>query len=164
MTAELELVVRREHALFTPTYQVTVASSNPVTVRVAFPVQSTKGLLAAAETAMERLRGQGYRLTDPIVEHPGYATAHLVQDEQEAATVQLAADLSADARAIVRALPSIGTREGARDIGRLVASIVAGAQAIKARADAVLHSDARVESAAILDDAMTTVTDGEVPR
>jgi hypothetical protein len=65
-----------------------------------------------------------------------------------------------DARMLVRALPAIDSRTGATEVVRLVAELMANAQALKARADAVLHSDARVESAAILDDAMTVVDGG----
>jgi len=160
-SAELEMVVRREYALFTPTFHVTVAALGPVNVLEAFDVQGHKDLSAAAQAAMEALRSKGYRLTDPIVVEREYASAHLVRDEQEAATVVLAGDLVADARAIVRALPAISTLTGAREVVRLVADLMAGAQALKARADAVLHSDTRVESAAILDDAMTAVTEAE---
>lgn len=161
MSTNLELAVRREFALFTPTFHVTVASMGPLHVLESFDIQGHTTLSAAAEAAMQRLRAKGYRLTDPIVAHGEYATAHVARDEREAATIELAADLVADARAIVRALPAISTHSGAREVVRLVADLMAGAQALQARADAVLHSDARVESAAILDDAMTTVTEAE---
>lgn len=135
----MELSVRREHALFTPTFHATVVSLAPMVVHESFDVQGHQAPAAAAEAAMVRLRSLGYRLTGPVQEHTtggydAYATAHLVRDEQEAATVQLAADLVADARAIVRALPLMGTREGAEQIARLVADLTAGALAIKARA------------------------------
>lgn len=160
MSAELEFAVRREYALFTPTFHVTVASMGPLHVLESFDIQGHKDLSAAAEAAMVKLRAKGYRLTDPIVVEQEYATAHLLRDEQEAATVVLAGDLVADARAIVRALPAIGTHTGAREVVRLIADLMAGAQALQARADAVLHSDARVESAAILDDAMSHLDGG----
>lgn len=160
MTAELELAVRREYALFTPTYHVTVASLGPLHVLESFKVQGHKDLTAAAEDAMVRLRAKGYRLTDPLVFTPEYATAHLVRDEQEAATVVLAADLVADARAIVRALPNIGTHSGAREVVRLVADLVAGAQALQARADSVLRSDSRFKSAEVLGNAKPSLNGG----
>jgi hypothetical protein len=165
--AELELVVRREPAIFTPSYHATVAATDPMHVVEAFDVQTRGGLAAAAEAAMVQLRAKGYRLTETIVEHDSalggqYATAHVVRDEQQAATVILAGDLMQDTRMLVRALPSIGSAEGASEIVRLVADVMANAQALKARADAVLHSDARVESAAILDDAMTVVDGGSL--
>lgn len=160
MTVELELAVNREYALFTPTFHVTVASLGPLHVLESFDVQGHKDLAAAAEAAMVKLRAKGYRLTDPIVVEQEYATAHLTRDEQEAATVVLAGNLVADARAIVRALPAMGTHSGAREVVRLVADLMAGAQALQARADAVLHSDARVESAAVLDEVMSHLDGG----
>lgn len=165
--AELELVVRREPAIFTPSYHVTVASVAPMHVVEAFDIQTREGLAAAAEAAMVQLRAKGYRLTKTIVEHDSalggqYATAPVVRDEREAATVVLAGDLMQDARMLVRVLPAIDTPTGAQEVVRLVADLMAGAQALKARADAVLHSDARVESAAILDDAMTAVDGGSL--
>jgi hypothetical protein len=159
MTAELELVIRRETAILTPSYHVTVASVAPMKVLEAFDFQARDGLTAAAKTAMDRLRIKGYRLTGPMEEHGTYASAHVALDGQEAPTVVLAGDLMQDARTLVRALPAIDTVAGAQEVVRLVADLMAGAQALKARADAVLHSDARVESAAILDDAMTTVAE-----
>lgn len=161
MSTELELVVRREPAIFTPSYHVTVASVSPMNVLEAFDFQTREGLSVAAKTAMERLRLKGYRLTGPMEEHGTYASAHVAIDGQETATVVLAGDLMQDARLLVRALPAIDTRAGADEVVRLVADLMAGAQALKARADAVLHSDARVESAAILDDAMTVVAEVE---
>jgi hypothetical protein len=158
--AELELVVRREPAIFTPSYHVTVASVSPMNVLEAFDFQTRDNLAVAAQAAMERLRLKGYRLTGPLTEHGTYATAHVVIDGQETATVVLAGDLMQDARSLVRALPAIDTLTGAKEVVRLVADLMAGAQALQARADAVLHSDARVESAAILDDAMTVVDGG----
>ena len=162
MSTELELVIRREPAIFTPSYHVTVASVSPMNVLEAFDFQTRDGLTAAAKTAMERLRLKGYRLTGPLEEHGTYASAHVAVDGQETATVVLAGDLMQDARSLVRALPAIDSRTGAAEVVRLVAELVANAQALKARADAVLHSDARVESAAILDDAMTVVDGGSL--
>jgi hypothetical protein len=160
MSTELELVIRREPAIFTPSYHVTVASVSPMNVLEAFDFQTRDGLTVAAQTAMERLRAKGYRLTGPLTEHGSYASAHVAVDGQEAPTVVLAGDLMEDARMLVRALPAIDSRTGATEVVRLVAELMANAQALKARADAVLHSDARVESAAILDDAMTVVDGG----
>lgn len=160
MSTELELVVRREPAIFTPSYHVTVASMAPMNVLEAFDFQTRDGLAAAAQTAMERLRAKGYRLTGPMEEHGTYASAHVARDGQETATVVLAGDLMQDVRSLVRALPQIDTRTGAQEVMRLVANLMAGAQALQARADAVLHSDARVESAAILDDAMSHLDGG----
>lgn len=159
-TGELELVVRREYSLLTPSYHVTVASTGPVQVQVAFDLQARDGLAAVAETAMNRLRSRGYRLTGPMSVHDTYVTAPLVLDEREAATIELAADLGADVRAVVRSLPAMGTREGAQETLRLLGDVLAGAQALQARANAVLSSDEAVEAAAILDDAMAVVEDG----
>jgi len=160
MSGDLELSVRREYALFTPTHHVTVASLGPLDVLESFDLQGHKTVHSAAEEAMARLRAKGYRLTDPLVFTPDYATAHLARDEAEAATVVLAGNLVADARAVVRALPEIGSHAGAREVVRVIADLIAGAQALKARADAVLHSDARVESAAILDDVVSQLDGG----
>lgn len=157
---DLELVIRREPAILTPSYHVTVASVAPLHVVEAFDFQTRDGLAAAAQVAMDRLRLKGYRLTGPMEEHGTYASAHVVLDGQEAPTVVLAGDLMQDARMLVRVLPAIDTPTGAQEVVRLVAELMANAQALKARADAVLHSDARVESAAILDDAMTVVDGG----
>ncbi len=161
MNADLELVVRREPALFTPSYHVTVASVSPMNVLEAFDFQTREGLTVAARIAMEQLRLRGYRLTCPMEEHGTYASGHVAIDGQETATVVLAGDLMRDVRSLVRVLPAIDTCAGAQEVVRLVAGLMAGAQALQARADAVLHSDARVESAAILDDAITTVTEAE---
>jgi len=160
MTAELELVVRREPAIFTPSYHVTVASVSPMNVLEAFDFQTRDGLTAAAQSAMEQLRLKGYRLTGPMEEHGTYASAHVAIDGHETATVVLAGDLMRDVRSLVRVLPTIDTLTGAEEVVRLVAELMAGAQALKARADAVLHSDAHVESAAILDDAMSHLDGG----
>lgn len=160
MVASMEMVVRREHSLFTPTFHVTVASLDPVHVHEAFNVQGHHDLSVAADVAMERLRQKGYRLTESMTVHDSYVMAHVVRDEREAATVELAADLVADARAIARALSGMGTRAGAEEIVRLVADLVAGAQGLKARADAVLASDSQVESAAVFEDAMSHLDGG----
>ena len=159
-TGELELVVRREYSLLTPSYHVTVASTAPFTVRESFDLQAREGLGAVAETAMERLRAKGYRLTSPIEVFDTHAAARIVLDEREAATIELAAELGADVRAVVRSLPAMGTPQGARQTLKLIADLTAGAQALAARAQAVLSSDGDVESAAILDDAMSAVQDG----
>jgi len=160
MSGELELVIRREPAIFTPSYHVTVASVAPMNVLEVFDFQTRDGLTVAAEKAMDRLRLKGYRLTGPLTEHGSYASAHVMLDGQETATVVLAGDLMQDARMLVKALPAIDSTVGAQEVVRLVANLMAGAQALKARADAVLHSDARVESAAILDDVVSQVDGG----
>jgi ribosomal protein L3 len=162
MSAELELVVRRDHGLFIPSYHVTVMSTGPVSVAEVFDVQTHGGVEAAAQYAMDQLRPKGYRLTAAVEVHQSeqyeaFATAPLVRDEERAATVVLAGDLMQDARQIVKALASIETREGAKEVVRVVADLMANAQALKARADAVLSSDRAVESAAILDDVVTEV-------
>jgi len=46
MSAELELVVRREYAIFTPSYHVTVAKTGPLHVIESFDVQTREGLAA----------------------------------------------------------------------------------------------------------------------
>lgn len=157
---ELELVVRREYSLLTPSYHVTVASTSPFTVRESFDLQAREGLGAVAETAMERLRAKGYRLTSPIEVFDTHAAARIVLDEREAATIEIAADMGADMRAVIRSLSGMGTREGAQETLRFLADLMAGAQALQARAQAVLSSDAAVEAAALLDDAMSAVQDG----
>jgi hypothetical protein len=159
-SSELELVVRREHSLLTPNYHVTVASTAPIAVKEVFDFQTRAGLAAAAETAMDKLRSRGYRLTGPMEVHESFVTAHVVLDEREAATVELVADMGADVRAIARALPLMGTREGAQQMVKLIADLTAGAQALWARADAVLSSDSQVEAAAVYDDVVTVVDGG----
>jgi hypothetical protein len=165
MSTELELVVRRERAIFTPSYHVTVASTDPMIVVEAFDIRTNEGLSAAAKAAMVDLRAKGYRLTEAIVEHDSalggqYATAHLARDEREAATVVLAGDLVQDARQIVKALSAIDSTDGAREVVRLATSLIANAQALKARAGSVLSSDAQVEAAAVYDDVVANVDGG----
>ncbi|MFG3340580.1 hypothetical protein [Glycomyces sp. NPDC048151] len=165
MSTDLELVVRRERAIFTPSYHVTVASTDPMIVVEAFDVRTNDGMSAAAEAAMVQLRSKGYRLTEAITQHDSalggqYATAHLARDEREAATVVLAGDLVQDARQIVKALAAIDSVEGAREVARLASSVIANAQALKAKADAVLCSDAQVEAAAVYDDVVSSVDGG----
>lgn len=162
MSTELELVVRREHAIFTPSYRVTVAALGPIHVLESFGIQTRDGLAVAVAHAMEQLRAKGYRLTEPVALHETYASAHMVKDEREEPTVVVGGNLVADARAIARALQVIDTHAGAQEVVRLVADLMAGAQALKARADAVLHSDSRVESAAILDDALAAVAGDDI--
>lgn len=167
MSGELEMTVRRDGGLFIPSYHVTVVSTGPVSVAESFDVQTHGGITAAVEYAMEQLRAKGYRLTAAVRVHESeqyesFATASVVRDQEQAATVELVANLVADARAAARAMKVVSTPEGAREVRRVLADLVAGAQALQARADAVLHSDARVESAAIFDDAMSHV-DGGVP-
>lgn len=165
MTAVYEMSVRREHSVFTPTFHVTVATLDPIQVVEAFDVQPGQMTVAqAAEVAMERLRQQGYRLTDPVAEcvsgYETYATAHLARDEQQAAAVELAAELVHESRMIARALPAIGSREGAGEVVRLVDELVASAQGLRARAYAVLHADEDVEAAAVLDHVMSELDGG----
>lgn len=160
MSPVYEMSVRREHSVFTPTFHVTVATLDPIQVVEVFDLQPGQmTVVQAARAAMERLRGQGYRLTDPVAERTSgreiYATAHLARDERQAAAVELAADMVADARAVARALPGMSSREGAAEVVRLIDELVASAQGLRARADAVLHADEGVEAAAVLDHAMS---------
>jgi len=162
MSAELELAVRRDGGLFIPSYHVTVMSTGPVTVAESFDVQTHGGVEAAAQYAMDQLRPKGYRLTAAITAHvsqryEAYATATLARDEERVATVVLAGDLMQDAKQVGKALSAIETREGAKEVVRIVADLMANALAIKAKAEAVLSSDKDVESAAILDDVVTEV-------
>lgn len=160
MAAVYEMSVRRERSMFTPTFHVTVATLDPVTVVEAFDVQPGQmTVVQAAGVAMERLRGQGYRLTAPVTEctsgRETYATAHLARDERQAAAVELVADMVADARAVARALPGMSSREGAAEVVRLVDELVASAQGLRARAYAEVHADEGVEAAAVLDHALS---------
>lgn len=162
MSTELELVVRREHAIFTPSYHVTVAQTGPLHVIESFDVQHRDGLSAAAAAAMDKLRSKGYRLTEAFTEHGSalggeWASAHVTREERELPLVVLAGDLVQDARMVSKALHVIETRSGAEEVVRLVAGVMANALAIKAKADAVLSSDKAVETAAILDDVVTEV-------
>jgi len=162
MSTELELVVRRDRGLFIPSYHVTVMATGPVSVFESFDVETHGGVEAATQYAMEKLCPKGYRLTAAVTVHQSdqyepFATAPIARDEERVATVVLAGDLMQDARAIVRALSNLETREGAKEVVRVVGDLMANAQAIKARADAVLSSDQAVETAAILDDVVTEV-------
>lgn len=159
----LELVVRREHEML-PTYHITVAATGPILVLESFDLQSGEGLAAVTETAMERLRTRGYRLLAAVELHGSYATGRLAAAEREAASRDLAVNVAADFRAMAAELPNIDSRQGAAIVSRHAAALIAGAYAIKARADSVLVSDEQVEAAAILDDAMTTVTEAEATR
>ena len=160
MNPELELVVRRDHAILTPSYHVTVAETNPMHVVESFDLQSHAGLWATAQAAVERLRTKGYRLTAPIEMHQVYVTGSVARDGQGVPTVVLAGDLVQDARQIMKALAAVETRSGAEDVVRLVNDLMANALAIKAKADAVLSSDSQVEAAAVYDDVVTVVDGG----
>lgn len=165
MSTELELVVRRDHGLFIPSYHVTVMATGPVSVFESFDVETHGGVEAATQYAMDKLRPKGYRLTAAVKVHASdqyepFATAPIARDDERIATVVLAGDLMQDARAIVRALSNLETREGAKEVVRVVADLMANAQAIKARAEAVLSSDAQVEAAAVYDDVMANVDGG----
>lgn len=66
--------------------------------------------------------------------------------------VELAADIMADARAVVRALPEMETISGAVGARSLLDRLIASAQTLRGRAVAVIDSDAQVEAAAEFDE------------